>query len=374
MIKAWSYKDEYKDLRKKILNSVDKSIKSGKIFFGDELKKFEKLFLKKNNSKYGVAVGSGTDALYISLLGLNIGSGDEVITVSNSAIPTVSAIKSCGAKAKFVDVGKDYLIDTSKIEKNITRKTKAIIPVHLYGQACNMDKIIKISKKYNLKIIEDCAQAQGAKFKNKFVGTFGDLGCFSFYPTKILGAYGDGGFITTSSKTLYNKINKIRFYGIENNNRKNKFNKKYYANIHGINSRIPELQASILNLKLPMVDSWISRRRDLAKLYYKELKKTNLKLPFENKNCKHVYHLYVVYHPNRDLIIKNLKKNNINVNINYPFPIHKMKAYNKFYSYKANSLEYTEKYSKGIFSLPLYPKLKLKDILKISKVLQKVAK
>ena len=374
MIKAWSYKDEYKELRTKILNSIDKSIKSGKIFFGNELTKFEKLFLKKNNSKYGVAVGSGTDALYISLLALNIRSGDEVITVSNSAIPTVSAIKSCGAKVKFVDVGEDYLIDTSKIENIITKKTKAIIPVHLYGQACNMEKIIKISKKYNLKVIEDCAQAQGAKFKNKFVGSFGDLGCFSFYPTKILGAYGDGGFITTSSKDLYHKINKIRFYGIENNNKKNKFNNKYYANIHGINSRISELQASILNLKLPKVNTWISKRRRLAKLYYKELKKTNLKLPSENKNCKHVFHLYVVYHPNRDLIIKNLKKNNINVNINYPYPIHKMKAYKNLYSYKANSLKYTENYSKGIFSLPLYPKLKFKDILKISKVLQKIVK
>jgi len=374
MIKAWSYKDEYKELRTKILNSIDKSIKSGKIFFGNELTKFEKLFLKKNNSKYGVAVGSGTDALYISLLALNIRSGDEVITVSNSAIPTVSAINSCGAKVKFVDVGEDYLIDTSKIENIITKKTKAIIPVHLYGQACNMEKIIKISKKYNLKVIEDCAQAQGAKFKNKFVGSFGDLGCFSFYPTKILGAYGDGGFITTSSKDLYHKINKIRFYGIENNNKKNKFNNKYYANIHGINSRISELQASILNLKLPKVNTWISKRRRLAKLYYKELKKTNLKLPSENKNCKHVFHLYVVYHPNRDLIIKNLKKNNINININYPYPIHKMKAYKNLYSYKANSLKYTENYSKGIFSLPLYPKLKFKDILKISKVLQKIVK
>ena len=374
MIKAWSYKDEYKELRTKILNSIDKSIKSGKIFFGNEIIKFEKLFLRKNNSKYGVAVGSGTDALFISLLALNIGSGDEVITVSNSAIPTVSAIRSCGAKVKFVDVGEDYLIDTSKIENSITKKTKAIIPVHLYGQSCNMEKIIKISKKYNLKVIEDCAQAQGAKFKNKFVGTFGDLGCFSFYPTKILGAYGDGGFITTSSKDLYNKINKIRFYGIENNNKKNKFNNKYYANIHGVNSRISELQTSILNLKLPKVNSWINKRRSLAKLYYKELKKTNLKLPSENNNCRHVFHLYVVYHPNRDLIIKKLRKNNINVNINYPYPIHEMKAYKNLYTYKANSLIYTEKYSKGIFSLPLYPKLEFKDILKISKILRKIVK
>ena len=206
MIKSWSYLQEYKELRKKILMSVDKTLKSGDIFFGKELKKFEKSFAKKNNLKYGIAVGSGTDALYLSLIALGIGFGDEVITVSNTAIPTVSAIESSGAKVKFVDVDENYLIDPKKIEKKINKKTKAIIPVHLYGQSCDMNKIFLIAKKYKLKIIEDCAQAQGAKFKNKYVGSFGDIGCFSFYPTKILGAYGDGGFISTSSLSLYKKL------------------------------------------------------------------------------------------------------------------------------------------------------------------------
>ena len=196
MIKAWSYIEEYKDLRKKILKSIDVALKSGQIFFGKELQKFERRFIKENKLKYGVAVGSGTDALYIALLGLGIKEGDEVITVSNTAIPTVSAIKNCGAKVRFVDIGHDYLIDANKIEKYISKNTKAIIPVHLYGQACDMEKICSIAKKYKLKVIEDCAQAQGAKFKNKYVGSFGDAGCFSFYPTKILGAYGDGGFLT----------------------------------------------------------------------------------------------------------------------------------------------------------------------------------
>ena len=232
MIKAWSYTEEYKVLRKKILKSIDETLKSGQIFFGKELQKFEKQFIKENNLKYGVAVGSGTDALYIALLGLGIKQDDEIITVSNTAIPTVSAIKTCGAKARFVDIGSDYLINTNNIEKYISKNTKAIIPVHLYGQACDMEKICKIAKKYKLKIIEDCAQAQGAKFKNKYVGSFGDAGCFSFYPTKILGAYGDGGFISTNSINLYKKVKQIRFYGIEQNNKKNKFNNKYYANEH----------------------------------------------------------------------------------------------------------------------------------------------
>ena len=372
MIKAWSYIEEYKWLRKKILKSIDITLKSGQIFFGKELQKFEKRFIKENNLKYGVAVGSGTDALYIALLGLGIKPGDEIITVSNTAIPTISAIRSCGAKARFADISSDYLINTDNIEKYISKNTKAIIPVHLYGQACDMEKICKIAKKYKLKIIEDCAQAQGAKFKNKYVGTFGDVGCFSFYPTKILGAYGDGGFISTNSINLYNKVKRIRFYGIEQNNKKNKFNNKYYANEHGTNSRISEIQSSILNLKLPQVNSWIEQRRKLANVYSQELKNTSLKLPAENINCKHVFHLYVVYHPKRDKIIKKLKENNIQVNINYPFPIHKMKAYKNKVLNKSNYLPITEEMANGIFSLPLYPKLKKTDVFKVSRIIKTI--
>jgi len=372
MIKVWSYTEEYKSLRKKILKSIDRTLKSGQIFFGKELQKFEKQFIKKNNLKYGVAVGSGTDALYIALLGLGIKQNDEIITVSNTAIPTISAIKTCGAKVRFVDVGSDYLIKTDNIEKCISKKTKAIIPVHLYGQACDMEKICKIAKKHKLKIIEDCAQAQGAKFKNKYVGSFGDVGCFSFYPTKILGAYGNGGFISTNSVSLYKKVKRIRYYGIEQNNKKNRFNNKYYANEHGTNSRISEIQLSILNLKLSQVELWIKQRRKLAKIYSRGLKDTSLELPIENVKCKHVFHLYVVYHTKRDEIVKKLKENNIQTNINYPFPIHKMKAYKNKILNKFNYLPMTEKMAKGIFSLPLYPKLKENKVLKITKILQKI--
>ena len=376
MIKFWSYKEEYKELRKKILKSVDKSIKSGQIFFGQELSKFEKKFIKQNNLKYGVAVGSGTDALYITLLGLGIGPGDEVITVSNTAIPTVSAIVSSGAKVRLIDIDNNYLMNSSMIEKQISKKTKAIIPVHLYGHPCDMDKICKVAKKYNLKIIEDCAQAQGAKFNGVKVGSFGDASCFSFYPTKILGSYGDGGFISTKSKNLYKKVKRIRFYGIEQNDKGNKYNNKYYSNIHGINSRISEIQTAILNLKLPKVNMWIKKRRELAKLYSKELEYTSLKLPYEDKinNCKHVFHLYVVYHPRRNLIIKKLKKHKIQINVNYPFPIHKMKGYKNFISNRNTSLPFSEKFAKGVFSLPLYPKIKIKNLLNITKVLKKILK
>ena len=372
MIKSWSYIEEYKDLRKKILKSIDKSLKSGQIFFGKELEKFEKNFIKLNKLKYGIAVGSGTDAIYIALLALGIGKDDEVITVSNTAIPTVSAIRSSGAKVRFVDIENDYLINSKKIERYISKKTKAIIPVHLYGQACDMEKICKIANKHNLKIIEDCAQAQGAKFKNKYVGNFGDVGCFSFYPTKILGAYGDGGFISTNSSKLYKKMRRVRFYGMEKYDKKNKFNKKYYSLDHGINSKMDEIHLSILNLKLTKVRSWIRRRQKLANLYTKNLKNTSLILPGEKKDREHVYHLYVVYHPKRNLIIKKLKKNKIHVNINYPFPIHKMKAYSNILFNKYNHLPITEKMTKGIFSLPLYPKIKNADVIKITKILKKI--
>ena len=367
MIKTWTYSDEYKILRSQILKSIDRTLKSGKIFFGNQLNNFEKEFLKINKFKYGIAVGSGTDAIYISLLSLNIGVGDEVLTVSNTAIPTVSAIRSTGAQVKFVDVGKDYLIDPSQIEKHINKKTKAIITVHLYGHSCDMDKIVKIAKKYNLKIIEDCAQAQGAKYKNKFVGSFGIISCFSFYPTKILGTYGDGGFIATKNKSLYEKVRRIRFYGIDQIRKKNFFFNKYYANEHGINSRIDEIQCSILNLKISKVNSFINKRRKLANYYIKNLKNSSLVLPKENKNCKHVFHLFVVYHPKRKKILQELNKRKIKLNINYPYPIHKMKAYKS-----SKKLKNTEKFSKGIFSLPLYPHIKKKKIDKVIRCLNHI--
>ena len=206
MINYWSYKKEYKKNNKKYLKNINKVLQKGNIFFGDQLKKFEKTFIKKYKSKYGIAVGSGTDALLISLISLKLKKNTEVIVPANTAIPTISAIINAGYKPKLVDIGNDYLIDTKKLETEINKRTKVIIPVHLYGQSCQMDKIIKLAKKYNLRIIEDCAQSQGAKFSNKFVGTFGDFGCFSFYPTKILGAYGDGGFIITNNFNLYEKI------------------------------------------------------------------------------------------------------------------------------------------------------------------------
>ena len=375
MIKFWSYKRELNRYKGKLNSQINKSLNSGNIFFGEQLSSFEKKFIKKNKSKFGIAVGSGTDALLIALTALGIKKGDQVITASNTAIPTITAIINSGATPKLVDIGDDFLIDVKKIQKEINSKTKAIIPVHLYGQSCNMSEITKIAKKNKIEIIEDCAQSQGAKFKNKYTGTFGRFGCFSFYPTKILGAYGDGGFILANTFEDYKKIKRLRFYGIETIDNKNKFYNKYYSNENGFNSRLDEIQASILNFKLTKVDDFINKRRKLVKIYLRELKETSLKLPIENKNCKHVYHLFTVYHEKAKLIIKKLYDNNIETRVIYPFPIHHMKAYKNF-KFKKNKLRKSEIFSKGIICLPLYPELKIKEVKyicsKIKNILNKI--
>ena len=368
MIKFWSYQNEYNKYKKYILKNIDNTLKNGLIFFGKELKKFEINFIKKHKSKYGIAVGSGTDALLIAIKSLGIKPGDEIITAANTAIPTISAIINAGAKPRLVDVGNDYLIDVKKIEKEINGNTKAIIPVHLYGQPCNMDEITRLSLKYNLEIIEDCSQSQGAEYKNKLVGTFGKLGCFSFYPTKILGAYGDGGFILTNNLETFLRIKRLRFYGIETELNA-KYKNQYYAYENGFNSRIDELQSAILNFKFKKIDYLIKKRRELAKIYLEELSDTKLLLPIENKNNRHVYHLFTVYHPKRDLIIKDLLKKKIETRLIYPYTIQEMIGYKKIIKNK-NRLKISQKKSRGIFCLPLYPELKIEKVKFICKSLK----
>jgi len=355
-IDVWSYKEEYSSLRKKILRSVDKVFKSGQLILGREVENLEKNFSKFTSNKYGVGVNSGTDALQIILMTLGVKKGDEVITTSNTAVPTVSAIVSCNAKAVFVDINeKDYLMDCSKIEKKITKKTKVIIAVNLYGQSADYKKLLKIASKHNIKIVEDCAQSTGAKYFGKPSGSFGLMSAFSFYPTKILGAYGDGGMIVTNSKKYFTLAKKIRKYGMS---------KLYYSDIHGINSRLDEVQASIINLKLNYSKDSVLSRRHIAKIYNKGIKNKELILPRQNKNCFHSYYVYVVRHKRRKLFMKYLKKNGVFCNISYPFPIHLMKGY-KYLGYKKGSLPITEKLSKEIFSLPMYPKLSLKKVNKV---------
>ncbi len=362
MIKVWDYKKEYELLREDILNAVDEVFKSGTLIFGPKVEEFEEKFSSYHDCKYGVGVGNCTDAIAIALRCLGIKSDDEVITTSNTAVPTVTGIVNSGANVKFVDVNNYSLIDTEKIEAAINKKTKAIIPVHLYGQMCEMDKIMAIAKKYKLKVIEDCAQSHGATYKGKKAGSIGDVGCFSFYPTKIFGAYGDGGFITTNNLELYDKIRRIRFLGMEKKKMSSgHWNGKYYAIEHGTNSRLDEVHAAILLKKFKYLDEWIERRRKIADVYNNELNNCNLALPKEHPDNKHAYYIYVVAHERRDNIMSELAKKDIHLNISYPWPIHIMDAYKHFVCSSCNCLINTEKMSKKIFSLPMYPTLTDKE-------------
>ena len=358
MIKVWDYVKEYDAMRKEILDAVDQVFKNGVLVFGPKLQEFEEKFSEYNQCKFGIGVGNCTDAITIALRACNIGPGDEVITTSNTAVPTVTAIVNAGASVKFVDINKYSLIDVSKISNAINDKTKAIIPVHLYGQMCDMNAIMDIAKKNNLRVIEDCAQAHGATYFGKKAGSIGDAGCYSFYPTKIFGAYGDGGFITTNDENLFDKMQRIRFLGMERKKMSSgHWNGKYYAVEHGTNSRLDEVHAAILLKKLPYLDEWINRRRQIAERYNRELKDTNLELPEEHPDNKHAYYIYVVAHKNRDQIMKSLTEKNIHLNISYPWPIHIMDAYKHFVCSTCNCLKKTEDMAKKIFSLPMYPTL-----------------
>lgn len=371
MIKVWDYQNEYKILRKEILKSVDNVFKSGTLIFGPHLDKFENSFKKYIGTKFGLGVGNGSDALYIAMKACGIGPGDEVITTSNTAVPTVMAIVNTGAKPKFVDVNSYYLINPNLIEKKINKNTKAIIPVHLYGQSCDMTSICKIAKKYNLKVIEDCAQSHGATYFAKKTGSLGDIGCFSFYPTKILGGYGDGGFITTNDEMLFDKMMRIRFLGMERKKMSSgHWNGKYYAIEQGTNSRLDEVHAAILSIKLKYLNKWISIRREIAQKYNKELKNTNLSLPKQVKGNKHAYYVYVVSHEKRDVIMNDLAKKNIHLNVSYPWPVHEMEPYKNNVCADCDCLNNTNIFSKKIFSLPMYPYLGEEKQDKVIKVLK----
>ncbi|BDA79188.1 glutamine--scyllo-inositol aminotransferase [Leptospira kobayashii] len=348
IIKVWDYLEELQVEKEDILKIVEKVLFSGRLIFGESLISFEKSFADYIGVKHGIGVDNATNAAMLALKALGIGENDEVITVSNTAVPTVSAIVSTGARPVFVDIDPDtYLMDTNLIRKVITAKTKAIIPVHLYGQSVDMDPILEIAKEFNLKILEDCAQSHGAEYKGSKAGAFSDCSTFSFYPTKPLGGFGDAGMILTNHSETNDKLRRLRFYGMD---------KTYYAEEHGYNSRVDELHAAILDFKLKKLDENNDKRRSIAVRYNEILKNTGLKLPIEKEYNKHVYYLYVVAHPDRDRILEELKKKNILLNVSYPFPIHTMRGYAHL-GYKEGDFPITEKMSKEIFSIPMYPYL-----------------
>lgn len=337
-------KSQYISIKDELDQVINNVITESAFIGGKYLKAFEHNFANYIGVKHCIGVGNGTDALYIAMKSLGIGSGDEVITVANSFIATSEAITLTGAKVVFVDCDKQsYNIDIEKIERALTGKTKAIVPVHLYGQPAAMDSIKTIAKKHNLYIIEDAAQAHGASFKEKNVGTFGNLACFSFFPGKNLGAYGDAGAIVTDDDGL---ATKARMYA--NHGRVEKYNHE----LEGTNSRMDGLQAAILDVKLKYLEQWTERRRAIAKKYDEGLKDVCI-TPATFPNSRHVYHLYVIRVKNRERIMQALNKDGISTGIHYPIPLPFLKAYS-YLGHKPDDFPVAYSLKDEILSLPIH--------------------
>ena len=339
-------KKQYVSIKEEIDDAIQNVLDSTAFIMGENVKSFEKNFAEFCNVKHAIGVSSGTSALHLALLGAGIKPGDEVITVPNTFIATAEAISSVGAKVKFVDVGPEtYNIDVSKIA--ITKKTKAVIPVHLYGQMAEMDSLMELAKENDLKIIEDSAQAHGAEYRGRKAGMIGDAGCFSFYPGKNLGAYGDAGMVTTNNDEIAENVRALRDHGRS---------QKYKHKIVGFNHRIDALQCAILNVKLKHLNDWTDARRRNAKIYNELLKEVNVVTPVENEYNKHVYHLYVIRTKNRDGLQQYLKSQEVATGIHYPIPLHLQPCFS-FLGYKRGDFPSAEIASEEVLSLPIYPEL-----------------
>ena len=381
-------KAQYLSIKEEMDDAVHSVMSKTAFIGGEEVEKFERSFAEYCGTKHCVSVGNGTDALYIAMKCMGIGCGDEVVTVPNTFIATTEAITMTQAKPVFVDVDeKTFNMDPNKLEVLLQRKAaagnlrvKAIVVVHLYGQPCEMDPIVKIAQKYNLKIIEDACQAHGSKYygQNKKepdgaalfqkIGSIGEVGCFSFYPGKNLGAYGDGGAIVTNNDDL---ASKMRMYS--NHGR----TQKYSHEFEGVNSRLDAMQAAVLNVKLNYLDEWTKQRRHNACLYTKRLSENIdskvIQTPFSCDKMKHVYHLYVVKVVNREFVIGKLKLKGISTGIHYPIPLHLSQAYSHL-DYSVGDFPIAEKVSKQILSLPMYPELNEEQIAYISDCLKETLK
>lgn len=341
-------KAQYETIKTEIQSAIAKVLEKGDFILGEELKLFEEEFANYCGVKYCVGVASGTEALWLALLALGIKEGDEVITAANTFIATALAITMAGAKPVLVDIDpKTYNINPKLIEEKITEKTKAIIPVHLYGQPADMDEINKIAKKYNLFVLEDACQAHGASYKGKRCGSLGHAAAFSFYPAKNLGAYGDGGAVVTNSGEIAEKIRMLRDYGQK---------EKYRHLVRGYNSRLDTLQAAILRVKLKKLDEWNKKRMKAAEKYNELLKKTEAVLPERASDRTHVYHLYVIRTKHRNELQKYLEKKGVFTGIHYPIPIHLQPSF-AFLKLKRRSFPIAEKYAEKILSLPMFPEI-----------------
>lgn len=352
-------KREYSEIKEEINSAIAEVIESGIFVNGEHSMNFEKKFTDYIGTKYAVSVNSGSDALYLSLKTLNLTEKDEVITVANSFVSTVDAIVRNNSNAVIADIDPlSFNIDIEDLKRKITNKTKAIIPVHLYGQPANMEEIMEIALEYDLKVVEDSCQAHGAEYKGSKVGSFGDLGAFSFYPTKNIGAYGDSGIVTTNDYEIYSQLIRLRNYGS---------NSKYHHSVIGMNSRMDEIQASILNAKLKHLDEWNDLRRRAARKYSEFLEGSRVSTPVELQDRKHVYHIYAVRSQYRDNLQAKLSNLGIQTIVHYPVPIHKQEAYSHILAH--TNVPFTEKAAEEILSLPIFPQIRDDEIEYVSEAI-----
>jgi len=358
-IKLVDLKRQYLSIKKEIDKAIQNVLNDSAFSGGKYVEEFEKHFAKYIGTKYAVAVNNGTSALHLAMLVLGVGKGDEVIIPANTFIATAWAVSYVGATPVFVDCDpKTWQIDPKKVEKAITKKTKVIIGVHLYGQSFNVDSIKKIAKKYKLFLVEDCAQAHGALYKNKMVGNFGDLTCFSFYPSKNLGSYGEGGAVVTNNHSYAKRLQLLKNQGSL---------KKYHHDEIGYNMRMEGFQGAILDVKLKHLDRWNKRKQRVADMYFKGIKNPSVVSQYQPEWTKSVYYLYVITIKNRDKFMKFLLKNDIETGIHYPIPCHLQKAY-KFLGYKKGDFPTSEHLANHCVSLPIYPELIDFEIKKIINV------
>lgn len=338
------YKEEYE---KKALEVL----RSGWFILGNEVVKFEQEFAEYLNAKYCVGLASGLDALWIAFRILGIGKGDEVIVQGNTYIASVMGITINGATPVFVEPDEYYNIDASKIEEKITDRTKAILVVHLYGQASNMESIMKIARKYGLKVVEDCAQSHGASYNGKMTGTFGDIGCFSFYPSKNLGAFGDAGAIVTNDESIAREVKIFRNYGSE---------KRYYNKVVGANSRLDELQAGLLRVKLRHMNELTEERKKLGQYYGKYIENDNIICPNIRQGATTVWHQFVIKTDRREELVQYLNNKEIGTIIHYPIPPHLSEAY-RYLGLKNGNLPITEKLASEVLSLPIFSGMRVDE-------------
>ena len=341
-------KAQYQTIKSEIEAAISRVVESGRYILGPEVENFEKDFAEYVGARFCVGVNSGTAALQLALMATGVGATDEVIVPANTFFATAETVSTAGARPVFVDADSvAYTIDVSKIENAITPRTRAIIPVHLYGQPADLDPIFEIARRHNLSVIEDAAQAHGAEYKGHRVGALGDVGCFSFYPAKNLGAYGDAGAIVTDDDMVARRIKLLRDHGSD---------RKYYHEIVGYNFRLETLQAAVLAVKLRHLESWTRLRRRHAAQYHELLKTSSLVLPRELEYARHVYHLYVVQSDRRDELQRKLAAAGVQTGIHYPVPIHLQPAYSSL-GYRAGDFPETEKQSQRVLSLPMFAEL-----------------